>query len=306
MKLTGPRKLHTSQYGYFCTSETPTGASIGITKNLTIMAAISTATAATDFLEWLRKRGNVYQATDLTLDQRIAFVPVYVNGGMFGYTARASLLTKVCKLLKRTGCLPYSASITFSVRDRCVYIYLDEGRPMRPLIWLNESGDSRMNVAKLAGFKKWRDLVMGNLAAVANKELDNTDFTDPQKDIEAPKLESYISLLEPHTGVIEYIDPYEQNEAYIANYPDYIKDETTHVEVHPSTILSLMTSQIPFPQHNQSPRNQLSCSQSKQGVSYYATNWSNRFDNTAHVLCYGEAPLTRSMYTNYLGEGKMP
>lgn len=32
MKLTGPRKLHTTQYGYFCTSETPTGGSIGITK----------------------------------------------------------------------------------------------------------------------------------------------------------------------------------------------------------------------------------------------------------------------------------
>ena len=43
MKLTGPRKLHTSQYGYFCTSETPTGASIGITKNLSIMTALSTS-----------------------------------------------------------------------------------------------------------------------------------------------------------------------------------------------------------------------------------------------------------------------
>jgi DNA-directed RNA polymerase III subunit RPC2 len=43
MKLTGPRKLHPSQYGYLCTSETPTGASIGITKNLSIMTAISTA-----------------------------------------------------------------------------------------------------------------------------------------------------------------------------------------------------------------------------------------------------------------------
>jgi DNA-directed RNA polymerase II subunit RPB2 len=306
MKLTGPRKLHTSQYGYFCTSETPTGASIGITKNLTIMAAISTATNSEPFLDWLRNRANVYKATDLTLDQRVSFVPVYVNGGMFGYTARPKLLTRVCKLLKRTGCLPYSASVTFSVRDRRVYIYLDEGRPLRPLIWLNDSEDSRMNIQKLAGFKKWRDLVFGNLPAVANKNLDNSEFTDPQKDIEAPKLESYIALLEPHTGVVEYIDPYEQNEAYIANYPDHIRKETTHVEVHPSTILSLMTSQIPFPQHNQSPRNQLSCSQSKQGVSYYATNWQNRFDNTAHVLCYGEAPLTRSMYTNYLGEGKMP
>lgn len=306
MKLTGPRKLHTSQYGYFCTSETPTGASIGITKNLTIMAAISTATQGAEFLEWMRGRGNCYPATELSIEQRAAFVPVYVNGGMFGYTARPKLLVDVCKLFKRTGCLPYSASITFSIRDRRVYIYIDEGRPLRPLIWLEEKGDERISLTKLQRLKEWRDLVMGTLDMTKMKGLDSTTFTDPLAGQEGVKLEKYIEILRPHTGCIEYIDPYEQNEAFIANYPDYIKPQTTHIEVHPSTILSLMTSQIPFPQHNQSPRNQLSCSQSKQGVSYYATNWQNRFDNTAHVLCYGEAPLTRSMYSNYLGEGKMP
>jgi hypothetical protein len=66
-----------------------------------------------------------------------------------------------------------------------------------------------------------------------------------------------------------------------------------------------MTSLIPFAPHNQSPRNQLSCSQSKQGLSIYATNWRNRFDNTAHVLCYGEMPMTRTLYNHYLGEGRM-
>ena len=44
MKITGPRQLHTSQYGYYCTSETPGGGSIGIAKNLSIMTLISTAT----------------------------------------------------------------------------------------------------------------------------------------------------------------------------------------------------------------------------------------------------------------------
>lgn len=303
MKLTGPRKLHTSQYGYFCTSETPTGASIGITKNLTILAAISTATQSEVFLNWLLKRGSCYKPAELTTDQRNGFVPVYVNGGMFGYTPRAKLLTEVCRLFKRSGCLPYSASVTFSIRDRRVYIYLDEGRPLRPLLWLE---DGALSAIKINGLKQWRDLVMGTLESTSKKTLDSTEFTDPLSSKESVDLKDYIPFLKPYTGTVEYVDPYEQNEAFIANYPDHIKAETTHVEVHPSTILSLMTSQIPFPHHNQSPRNQLSCSQSKQGISYYATNWQNRFDNTAHVLCYGEAPLTRSMYTNYLGEGKMP
>jgi hypothetical protein len=135
-----------------------------------------------------------------------------------------------------------------------------------------------------------------------NIDLDSSDFHDPQEGL---ALEKYPAFLAPHTGAIEYIDPYEQNECFIVNNPAYITPEATHMEVHPSTIMSMMTSLIPFAPHNQSPRNQLSCSQSKQGLSIYATNWRNRFDNTAHVLCYGEMPMTRTLYNHYLGEGRM-
>jgi DNA-directed RNA polymerase II subunit RPB2 len=297
MKLTGPRKLHTSQYGYFCTSETPTGASIGITKNLTIMAAISTSSKTEKLFQWLRTTGRVYAPQDMTVEQRIVFVPVYINGGMFGYTAKPDLLTHVLQLLKRSGCLPYSVSISFSIRDRKVYLYMDAGRPMRPLIWLIRA---ELPIRKLTEFKTWKQLVMGTLRE--DVALDSSDFYDPQEGL---ALEDYPRFLAPHTGAIEYIDPYEQNECFIVNNPAYITPETTHMEVHPSTIMSMMTSLIPFAPHNQSPRNQLSCSQSKQGLSIYATNWRNRFDNTAHVLCYGEMPMTRTLYNHYLGEGRM-
>jgi len=303
MKLTGPRKLHTSQYGYFCTSETPTGASIGITKNMSIMTCISTSSQTTAFFEWLRGSGRVYKPEDITIEQRVIFVSVYVNGGMFGYTAKPELLTQVLKSFKRCGCLPYSVSISFSIRDRKVYLYLDAGRPLRPLVWLEPASiQNRIPIAKLKGFRTWRDLVMGSLEMRRGANLDSTGFVDPSPGL---PLDKYHELLAPHTGAIEYIDPYEQNESYIANGPAYIMPETTHMEVHPSTIMSMMTSLIPFAPHNQSPRNQLSCSQSKQGLSIYATNWRNRFDNTAHVLCYGEMPLTRTLYNNYLGEGRM-
>ncbi len=304
MKLTGPRKLHTSQYGYFCTSETPTGGSIGIAKNLSILTAISIASDSQKIKEWLRTTGRVYLPEDVTEEQRTIFVPFYLNGGMFGYTAKPHLLTKALKTLKRCGCLPYSVSISFSIRDRRVYFYIDEGRPLRPLIWLDHSNDNPIPVEKLAKYPTWRDLVMGNLLARQTSNLDSTDFFDPLAERQL-SLEDYPEALAPYTGAIEYVDPYEQNEVYIANNPAYIKKETTHMEVHPSTIMGLMTSLIPFAPHNQSPRNQLSCSQSKQGLSIYATNWRNRFDNTAHVLCYGEMPITRTIYNNYLGEGKM-
>jgi len=307
MKLTGPRKLHPSQYGYFCTSETPTGASIGITKNLSIMTTLSTSSKSDELIAWLKKRGGVYTAEQVTLQERILFVPVYLNGGTFGYVADPYLLTDVLKIFKRSGCLPYSVSVSFSVRDCRVYLYLDAGRPLRPLLWLDKTKpmEARIPVAKLKALPTWRHMVMGVLKAREKAGLEATDFFDPLHDREGVTLKDYLDVLKDQTGVIEYIDPYEQNESFIANNPAYLSPETTHMEVHPSTIMSMMTSLIPFAPHNQSPRNQLSCSQSKQGVSIYATNWRNRFDNTAHVLCYGEMPLTRTIYNNYLGEGKM-
>jgi DNA-directed RNA polymerase beta subunit len=307
MKLTGPRKLHPSQYGYFCTSETPTGASIGITKNLSIMTTLSTSSKSDGLIAWLKKRGGVYTAEQVTLQERILFVPVYLNGGTFGYVEDPYMLTNVLKIFKRAGCLPYSVSISFSVRDRRVYLYLDAGRPLRPLIWLDKTKpmDARVPVAKMRSLPTWRHMVMGVLKMREKAGLETTDFLDPLQDREGVELKDYVDALKDQTGVIEYIDPYEQNESFIANNPAYLTPETTHMEVHPSTIMSMMTSLIPFAPHNQSPRNQLSCSQSKQGLSIYATNWRNRFDNTAHVLCYGEMPLTRTMYNNYLGEGKM-
>jgi DNA-directed RNA polymerase II subunit RPB2 len=307
MKLTGPRKLHPSQYGYFCTSETPTGASIGITKNLSIMTTLSTSSKSDELIAWLKKRGGVYTAEQVTLQERILFVPVYLNGGTFGYVADPYLLTDVLKIFKRSGCLPYSVSVSFSVRDCRVYLYLDAGRPLRPLLWLDKTKpmEARIPVAKLKSLPTWRHMVMGVLKAREKAGLEATDFFDPLHDREGVTLKDYLDVLKDQTGVIEYIDPYEQNESFIANNPAYLSPETTHMEVHPSTIMSMMTSLIPFAPHNQSPRNQLSCSQSKQGVSIYATNWRNRFDNTAHVLCYGEMPLTRTIYNNYLGEGKM-
>ncbi len=308
MKLQGPRRLNPSQYGYFCTSETPSGGSIGITKNLTMMTAISTATNPEKVMEWLFSRGTVIACEHMTPELATKMVPVYINSGIIGYTGFPKLLSRVLRFMKRTGFLPPLSSTAFSIPERRIFIYLDDGRPLRPLI-ICEEGGSFGHVPPRERFQRgtWRDLIVGTLRPGVS--IGSHDFTDPLADTAKANLEDYIKFFEAHAdkaGLIEYIDPYEQNEILIANYPEHVLKETTHMEVHPSTILGLLGNMIPFPNHNQSPRNQLSASQSKQGLSIYATNWKNRFDNTANVLCYGEAPLSRTIYQDYIGGGKMP
>jgi hypothetical protein len=230
-------------------------------------------------------------------------VPVFVNSGIVGYTLRPVALRDALKVLKWTGCLPASASVGFSIRDRRVFIYLDEGRPIRPLIHLGKRGSIPIEALQKA--KSWRDLVLGVLPQTIKRSVYQGGFMDPLAGETAPTLEDYVDALAPNSGVIEYVDPYEMNETYVANFPENIQPETSHMEIHPSTIVGLLTSMIPFANHNQSPRNQLGDSQSKQAIAVYATNYMNRYDNQAHVLCYGQAPLVRTMYYDFMADGQM-
>ena len=301
-KLRGPRALHPSQYGYFCTNETPSGSSIGIAKNMSVLTAFSINCVPDEIESWLHNRAKVLKPVEVLEELRDLYVPVYINGGLFGYTGKPELITSVLRAMKRTGCIPYSSSIVFSVRDRRVKLCFDGGRPLRPLIVVTKS---KLPMEKLRGKQTWRQLVLGTLPATEAVGLDTIRFTDIFKEQPAKTVQEYVEALEPHMGPIEYVDPYEQNETFIANFESNIRPETTHMEIHPSTILSIMTTLIPFCNHNQSVRNQLGDSQSKQGLSIYATNWQNRFDNTANVLCYGESHLTGTIYSKYLGEGRM-
>jgi len=303
MKLTGPRQLHPSQYGFFCTNETPGGSSIGIAKNMAMMTLISSSADPEPLMNLLIKRGWVLPCSEMNYDMLQVCIPVYINDGILGYTLKPFEVTQVLKSMKWTGCLPALCSIGFSIKLRRVFIYLDEGRPCRPLIHLHGSYPREA----LEADTTWRDLILGSYAATKSFGISTATTLDPFAEIPgAIPLERYEALLKPMIGVIEYVDPYEQNELLLVSFPEEITSETTHIELHPSTILSVVNSMIPFANFNQSPRNQLSCSQSKQGLSLYATNFQNRYDNSANILCYGEAPLVRTYMYDKLGAGSMP
>jgi len=65
----------------------------------------------------------------------------------------------------------------------------------------------------------------------------------------------------------------------------------THAEIHPSTIFSVVTNNIPFANHNFAPRNCFYGSQSKQAIGIYATNFNKRFDTMGYIHHYPQKPL---------------
>ena len=313
MKTTGPRKLHTSHVGYFCTSETPQGAHIGVTKNISMMTQFSFGASSGPVLAWMRMKGGLIPVAETTAALRMAAASVQINGGTVGFTLDPRALVATLRLFKWNALLSPTASISFNTLDRIVRIYLDEGRPVRPLWHLNGKGIAFLEQLPMLKTMSWRNLVLGSHPATASasatgRSLRSVAFMDPLADQPQATPADYAAALEPTAGFIEYCDPTEMNEAYISWWGSMgdLTTDHTHAEIHPSTLTGLMASMIPYSNHNQAPRNQLSNSQSKQGIGYMATNIQSRYDNDAHQLCYGEAPICRTFMYEMVGRGEMP
>ena len=311
LKQKGPRHLHPSQIGYFCTNETPTGAHIGVTKNYSMLTYVSIAAPVQPVIKWLESRGQMKSIGSASLLLRANGTVVKINGGPVGFVEDPGKLMRVLKLLKWTACLAPLASVCYNTTDREIHIYLDEGRPVRPL-WHLEKGGNFPKLAKdmLANpdaAPVWRDLVLGTHPLTKDRRITDVEFIDPLGAKDDATLDEYIALLSGSMSAIEYVDPYELNEAFVSWWgASDLGAQHTHIEIHPSTMMGLMVSMIPFANHNQSPRNQLSCSQSKQAIGYYATNYLQRYDTYGSQLCYGEAPLVRTIVYDHVGRGQVP
>ena len=113
------------------------------------------------------------------------------------------------------------------------------------------------------------------------------------------------STMELPEQCIEYIDMHEINTLLLGNNNDDITNKT-HCEIHPSLILGRTSSCIPFPRHNQAPRNTYQSAMGKtRAIGIHATNYNKRFD-ICHILYYPQRPLISNRIMSNLGCDDLP
>jgi len=217
-----------------CAVETPEGQSIGVVKNISYMGHITIPTNSSSLYEYVKPY--LLSVNDTSPTEMHGKVKVFVNGAWLGVTDTPMDLYNDMKDKKYRGIINIYISIVFDYKSLEIRICNDGGRLTRPVL-------------------KVRD----------NKALITADIIDKlvSKEISWNDLLTNCKLDE---SVIEYIDPEEQNFAMIAmkSKEGYLQDLTqkfnyTHCEIHPSTIFGVLASCIPFPEHNQAPRNTYQC-----------------------------------------------
>ena len=110
-------------------------------------------------------------------------------------------------------------------------------------------------------------------------------------------------VLQRATGRTEFIGPMEQPFMDIACLPEDIREGiTTHIELDPANMLSLVASLTPFSDYNQSPRNMYQCQMAKQTMGTPGHSLPYRADTKLYKIQNPQAPLAQT--ANH-GEYKM-
>ena len=233
-KLIPPRKLHNTTWGFLCPAETPEGQSVGLVKNLSYMAHVTIPSHSLPIYEYVMP--NIIPIESIASPCEIYDkVKVFINGTIVGITNEPYELYLMMKDKKYKGIINIYTSIIFNYKMKEIRICNDGGRLSRPLLKVKDKNILLTTnvIDKLKnGDYTWNDLL-------TNRTIDDS--------------------------IIEYIDAEEQSLSMIATTPaelftqDKHFQKFSHCEIHPSTIFGILGSCIPFPEHNQSPRNTYQC-----------------------------------------------
>ena len=320
-KVIGPRLLNSSQWGFIDPLDSPDGGNIGLHKHMALSTYITSGFSSKPMIKWLRLNSSMKLKTECSPEYIANNTKIFVNGNWVGVidnpikTENNKLgLVEMIKLLRRNGIIPIYTSVSFDYEHNDIYIYTDGGRLTRPVYYIenNKVSYDREEVIQLIkeGKINWEQIISG-----LNEKQDKSFKTKNNKLYELTDLYSNMennttiyNKLEKYKSILDYLDTSEEETALIAvQYDDLkIKKNYTHLEIDPSLLLGVMGNQIIYPENNPIARNVFSCGQSKQAVSVYHSNYQMRIDKMGVILNYGQIPLIKSRYMEYLNNEEQP
>lgn len=314
-KVVGPRLLNSSQWGFIDPIDTPDGGNIGLHKHMSISTYITSGSSGHPIVKWLRLNTPMRNILECSPEQLGSSSKIFVNGNWVGSIDTPIEIVNLLKLYRRNGIIPIYTSISFNYQKNEIYIYTDAGRLSRPIYYIenNKLSYDRKEINSLleSGKITWEQIISGfmpktdeNFKTKNNKIYDlNILYKDigSEKDLILKKLQHFKSM-------VDYVDTSEEETLLIAVSNDDLQKSKwyTNMEIDPSLILGVMGNMIIYPENNPVTRNSFSCGQSKQAVSVYHSNYQMRIDKMGVILNYGQTPLIKSRYLEYVNNEEQP
>jgi len=263
------RDLHATHFGRICPSETPEGSNCGLVKNLALSGIISVHVPSEEIVEKLYDLGTVH-FFDAKDDLKQDGTRIFVDGRLIGYYKDGLELAESLRDLRRNSKIHPHVGVSFHKSDiegstRRLYVNCNAGRVLRPLIIIKD-----------------------------NKPLLTQDLLDKI----SKKLLSWNDLL--RMGVLEMIDANEEENCYIT-LDEKDSKKHTHLEVFPPAILGAGASIIPYPEHNQSPRNTYESAMAKQSLGFSTPMMNTSTYVRQHLMLYPQVPAVNTKAMKLLG-----
>ncbi|CAE7861934.1 rpc2, partial [Symbiodinium sp. KB8] len=257
-----------------CPSDTPEGEACGLVKNLALLAHVTSDEDPESLKSVMYDLG--IEDVELLTGEEINAENVYfvfLNGLMIGIHREPNTLAANMRLLRRNGLIGEFVSIFVHDVHKAVNVACDGGRICRPLIIVDQATQE---------------------SRITADHID--EITNGTRDFNSLLSES----------CIEYVDVNEENNCLIALREEDIGPNTTHVEIDPLTILGVVAGLIPYPHHNQSPRNTYQCAMGKQAMGIIAHNQYERIDTVLYLLVYPQKPMVRTRVIDLINFDELP
>jgi DNA-directed RNA polymerase II subunit RPB2 len=267
------RQIQPSSFGYYCPTETREGQEVGLDHALALQATTSLVGNVDEIITVIQGYHND-QFEPLASYDTDEYCMVNINGKPFCMISVDHMedFAEYMRAARRASKLHEHVSITvgsaFDYGESLneVHIRYNAGRLTAAYLIMDPENMKPYILARYFVLMSIRE------------ELDPNDGFEVE---EYNKLNSMVfdDFLRPLTiyfrddvyefpAAVEYIDVFERKNVVISEFlHDTPLPGTTHCMIHPSLMLGSSAAEVPFPDHNQSPRNSYQCGMGKQSIA---------------------------------------